>query len=291
MKSPLPKLIVATLVFAAGHLKDVTAADTFDRHSAYWLKQAAKQTKPSAGLSLEQAAKLKPLARNITSPCVVIKTDENNWTKAMLGWGFRKGKDKPIPVLLIERFVTYRGDRPNIAAASGKDIILFAGFAFNFDIGQVVPAGQGGDIEFTDKSVLQPTKPAELYPLNGSQIPAPQATDKYDPNGHAGVRPRDFSGTWNVNVDGRWKGQWELTVEDNRQAFGKYTSDKSKSTYEISGRVATTPHQIKLTIELANSRQTVDAFLWTTDKSTMAGTVTIAGRKFGFLATRQKNDK
>lgn len=280
--------LISLLIIGFGLPTDISAADVFDRHSMYWLKQAAKGKQPTVELSLEQAAKLKPLAKNITSPCVVIKTDEDNWTKAMLGWGFRKGKDKPIPVLLIERFVTYRGDRPNIAAASGKDIMLFAGFSFNFDIGQVVPAGQGGDIEFTDKSVVKPSKPAELYLLDESQIPAPRATDKYDPNDHEGVRPRDFSGTWDVNVDGRWKGQWEITVEENRQAYGKYTSDESKSTYEISGRVATTPHQIKLTVELANSRQSVDAFLWTTDKSKMAGTVTIAGRKFGFLATRNK---
>lgn len=280
-------VLLCLLLFAGPSL---LVADVFDRHTSYWLKQAAKADKPFDGLSLERAARIKTLARNISSPAIVVKTNEANWAKALVGWGFRKGNDKPTPVLLIERFVTYRGDRDDLTSAVGKDVMLFAGFSFNFDIGQVVPAGQGGDIEFTADGVIKPLGEAQLFALDGSQLPEANAAEKYDPTDHDGVLPRDFSGTWNVNADGRWYGVWELKVEENGVASGSYTSAESKSSYDIAGKVTATPHNIRLSIELANAQQAVDAYLWTKDKSVMAGTVTLAGRKFGFYATRQQDD-
>ncbi len=287
LQQPLVWTVAIFLSLAVGQPATVFA-DAFDRHTSYWLKQATKESKPLAELSLDRAIRLKTLAANVGNPCIVVKTNDGNWAKALVGWGFRKGKDKPVPVLLIERFVTYRGDRGDVSAASGQDIMLFAGFSFNFDIGQVVPAGQGADIEFTDKSILKPVGNAEVYGIDGSQLPAPAKDSKPDPNDHDGVLPRDFSGTWLVNVDGRWRGRWDLTVDDNRQAYGKYTSDETKSSYKIKGKIAALPHNIRLDLELANSQQKVDAYLWTKDKSTLAGTVTVAGRKFGFFAVRQK---
>lgn len=70
--------------------------------------------------------------------------------------------------------------------------------------------------------------------------------------------------------------------------LGKFVSDDTKSRYELYGKVYNVPHQAKLEIDLANSQISVDAFLFTTDKSTMGGTATLAGRKFAFVATRQE---
>jgi hypothetical protein len=183
--------------------------------------------------------------------------------------------------------VTYRGDRDGIANANGKEVMLFSGMLFSFDIGQVVPADGGADIELTDAGVLKPVGAAKLFALNGSQF-AVDAGAKPNPNDHEGVLPRDFAGTWKVTIDGRWTGVWEIAVDENRTVLGKFISAESQSRYELYGKVSNVPHQAKFEIELANAQLSVDAFLWTTDKSTMAGTAVLSTRKFGFVATRQE---
>jgi len=264
------------------------ALDTFDRHTTFWLRQATKDSQPIAELTSGQAASWKSLGRGF-SPCIIVKTHNGHWTKAMLNWGLKKGDEGKIsPVLFIERFVTYDNDRPDLAMASGKGVMLFAGFQFKFEIGQVVPEGQGGDIVFGDDKKLRPVGEAKIFALNGSALPPAEAGEKYDPTSHEGVEPRDFAGTWEVNADGRWTGQWNLIVEDDGAVQGSYTSDDSKSVYRVRGQVTGLPHRMTLDIELANTTQSFEAFLWTKDKSAMAGITTLAERKFGFYAKRAK---
>ena len=263
-------------------------ADVFDDHTAYWLRRATADTKPLESLAMRDSLSLKSIGRGIGSPCIVVHTDDDNWTKALVTWGFRKGTNgERVPVVLIERFVNYRGDRQTITTAAGKDVMLFPGFGFNFDIGQVVPEGQGEDILCVAEGVLKPAAKSELFVLNGPAIPEPDPTQRPDPTSHTGVLPTDFAGSWKVRIDGRWEGVWELDVEE-RRVFGRFISDETKSVYEIAGKIAALPHNAKLNIELANASQTIDAFLWTKDKSAMAGFMLMANRKLGFYATRIK---
>lgn len=263
-------------------------ADVFDDHTAYWLRRATADAKPQESLAMQDALSLKPIGRGIGSPCIVVHTDDDNWTKALVTWGFRKGTDgSRVPVVLIERFVNYRGDRQTLTTSAGKDVMLFPGFGFNFDIGQVVPAGQGEDILCVDDGILKPAEKSELFVLDGPAIPEPDPTERPDPTSHTGVIPTDFAGSWKVRIDGRWEGVWELDVEE-RRVFGRFLSDETKSVYEISGKIAALPHNAKLNIDLANASQSIDAFLWTKDKSAMAGVMVMANRKLGFYATRIK---
>jgi hypothetical protein len=193
-------------------------------------------------------------------------------------------------VLFIERYVTYDNDRPDLALASGKSVMLFPGFHFNFEIGQVVPAGQGGDVAFADDKKLRPVGAVQMFGLNGSVLPAAAPGEKHDPTAHEGVLPQDFSGVWQIDADGRWTGQWNLTVQDDGAVQGSYTSDESKSVYPVRGQVTGLPHRMTLDVELANTTQSFEAFLWTKDKSTMAGITMLAQRKFGFHARRLKEE-
>ena len=264
------------------------SADVFDRHAAPLVKKLADEGTATKELAMADAAKLKPLSANIGSPCLILKTDSGNYTKALVSWGLKKGKgtDKPTPLLLIERFVSYRGERLDLTAAIGKDVMLFPGFGFDFDIGQVVPAGQGADIEFSADAVLTCAAEAKLVVLNGSQLSPAEKSAKHDPNDHEGVVARDYTGTWKLNADGRWLGELDLKVNEGGRATGSFTSDESKNAYELSGQTGSTPHNLKLEVFLANTQLSVDGYLWTKDKSQMAGTVTMTGRKFGFVATR-----
>jgi hypothetical protein len=281
-------LIPATVVLIACAATSAVHADVFDNHTAYWLRRATTDAKPLESLAMKDSLSLKTIGRGIGSPCIVVHTDDDNWTKALVTWGFRKGTDgERVPVVLIERFVNYRGDRQTLTTAAGKDIMLFPGFGFNFDIGQVVPAGQGEDILCVADGVLKPTAKSKLFVLNGPAIPERDPTDRPDPTSHTGVIPTDFAGSWKVRIDGRWEGVWELDVEE-RRVFGRFISDETKSVYEIAGKIAALPHNAKLSIELANASQTIDAFLWTKDKSAMAGFMLMSNRKLGFYATRIK---
>ena len=279
----LSALIVALIACAATSVAD---ADVFDDHTAYWLRRTTSEMKPLESLAMRDSLSLKSIGRGIGSPCIVVHTDDDNWTKALVTWGFRKGTDgERVPVVLIERFVNYRGDRQTLTTAAGKDVMLFPGFGFNFDIGQVVPAGQGEDILCVDDGVLKPAAKSKLFALDGPATPEPDPTERPDPTSHTGVIPTDFAGSWKVRIDGRWEGVWELDVEE-RRVFGRFISDETKSVYEIAGKIAALPHNAKLNIELANASQTIDAFLWTKDKSAMAGFMVMANRKLGFYATR-----
>lgn len=281
------KTLLLTVIGFCLAAASTQAADVFDRHTTYWLKQVAKDTKPVATLAMDQAVRLKGLDQFQSSPCLVIKTNDGNWAKVQIGFGFRRGPDaKPFPVLLIERFVTYRADRDGATNANGSDVLLFAGFSFNFDIGQVVPSGQGGDIRFTEKSEIQSIDEAQLYAMNGSRLPKAKEGSKPDPRNRTGVLATDFAGTWKVNANGRWKGELQLNVENNGRSHGTYTSDESKSQYDVTGRISGSPHHMKLQLHLDNATQTFDAYLWTTNKSAMAGTTMLAERRFGFFATR-----
>jgi len=276
-------LVVA---FLAGGAPLLCAGDVFDRHTSKWLRKGIAEQEPLASLALKDAGRLTTLSADISSPCIVIQSNDGNITKALVAWGYRRSDDGLIPVLLIERFVTYRSNRGDAAAAAGENVMLFPGFRFNFDIGQVVPAEQGGDVRFNPQGELHPIGSAKLYTLNGSQLPPSQK--KPDTGKHDGVHSADFAGTWNISVDGRWDGELELTADDNRTLRGQYTSAKSKSTYRVTGRIAALPHHVKLVIHLDNAQQSIDAFLFTREKSVMAGYSTLAGRQFGFLGRREK---
>ena len=232
-----------------------SAGDLFDRHSLAELKLATKETQALTELSSAAAAKWQPLSAKIGSPCLIVQTNDGHWSKALVAWGQRKvkGREQPLPVLVLERFVTYRSDREGQTTANGKEVMLFAGLSFSFDIGQVVPSGSGADIEFTEAGLIKPVGDAKLFGLNGSRLPAADAT-KPNPNDHDGVLPRDFAGTWKVSIDGRWTGIWEINVDEQRTVLGKFVSDDTKSRYELYGKVSNVPHQAKLEIDLANSQ-------------------------------------
>ena len=71
-----------------------------------------------------------------------------------------------------------------------------------------------------------------------------------------------------------------------RTITGTFISDELKNRYEVTGQPGTLPHQAKFEVFLANAQMQIDAYLWTKDESKMAGTLTMAGRKFGFVANR-----
>lgn len=265
-------------------------ADVFDQHTSQLLRDVAEKTDGKTEIGLSDLHQLQPLSKTETTPAVVIRTSEGQWTKAVMTWAFRKTDTGLIPILTIERFVTYRDDMTDVTVASGENIMLFVGFAYDFEIGQVVPAEQGGDLTFTAEKSIQLLNGSKLWGLDGSQLATNSDEQGSDPNDHAGVLPTDFAGNWQVSIDGRWAGTLRLKIDSGRLLSGTFTSDETKSTYEVSGRVASPPQHAKLTIQLDNAEQNLDAYLWTKDKSAMAGISSLTGQTFGFYGTRTEKE-
>jgi len=283
-------LLIIAVLFAIP--SQAFGVDVFDRHTSYWVKDAFRNSEPVDSLSSGMAAGWDTLGPTITSPCLILKTNNGNWTKALISWGLKKDDEgNRIPVFVIERYVTFDNERQDLSIAHGKNVILFPGSLFNFDIGQIVPENNGGDIQFNDKKRIAPVAKAAMHGISGSRLPTEDKNKKYDPTAHDGVQPRDFSGSWMINGDGRWIGKLILTVDEDGKAFGQYISDETKSVYPVEGRVTGEPHRIDLKITLANTAQTIEGYLWTKDKSAMAGITTIVERKFGFYALREKEKK
>jgi hypothetical protein len=285
----MSRLLCLVILLSVSAPEWISANDAFDRHLAGVLEGVVGSVDPIKELSGRDAAGLRTLSAGITTPAIVVVTQEGNLVKALVSWAFRKSPDgaAPTPVLMIERFVTYDRARENQTLAAGKDVMLFPGFAFNFDIGQVVPAGQGEDVVFNDARKLATAGTAEMFPLNGSALPEDEAED-YDPTDHDGVLPRDFAGLWDLNADGRWVGTLELTYSEERGVTGEFTSEDTQSTYEVAGHWnPALPSRVKLMIAFPASTVEFVGHIWTTDKSRIAGTATMIDRDFGFVAKRR----
>lgn len=275
-------------VCGASLAPEASALDAFDRHTSFWLRTAVKDAMPLPEATQKQVEDLKRLDATLENPCLVIRTNGGNLTKALVSWGLRRTKDKVVTVLLLERYVTYTNGRNDVTSAAGTNVMLFPGFAFNFDIGQVVPVDSGADIVFTEGKTLKPVDKAEIFGLNGSAVPKAPA-GQFDPNANAGVVPEDFTGNWKLNTDGRWQADLQLSVDDEGTVSGKYVSAETKSSYALDGKITkTVPHRMKFLVDFGNSKQEFEAFLWTKDKSTLAGSTQIDTQRFGFLATREK---
>jgi hypothetical protein len=280
----------ALLVGVAGgalSVRSLWAIDAFDRHDASILQQAASSGSDLKEFTERDAAKLKPLSADLEGTCLVVETNRGNLAKVLVSWGFRKQPmtDKPIPVLMLDRFVTYERDKGDSTVANGKNIMLFPGFEFDFDLGQVVPAGFDADVQLTDKAVLRPLNSVKLHGVDGSKLPKIEAASaKRDVNV---ITPEDFSGVWQVDGDGRWIGEWDLIVNAQGDVTGKFLSAETQASYPITGEIGGVPNQIKLQVQFNNATQLIDAYLWTKDKSKIAGSFSLSDRKFGLMATRQ----
>src|SRR5262245_61968446 len=63
---------------------------------------------------------------------LVVKTNDGRWSKLLVQSARQKLDDKrSLPILLIERFVTYKEGEERAVVASSKNVYLFANFRLN----------------------------------------------------------------------------------------------------------------------------------------------------------------
>jgi len=280
-------------------LPGVCFADSFDNYTNPIL------AKIPAGDGVKELKKLTPaliLEHNRVLPgnsaaFVVVQTNDGLYSKLLVQTARHRLNDEArtqVPILLIDRFVTYREGHERTVQASGQNTYLFSGFRFNLEIGQVVPKELGGDLRFSAEVnpangkpdvFLEPLGKAKLYLLTK---PLPEATPKKGQKLIVGDKfeTRYFAGKYNLYDDGRRSGSLELTVDDDGEVSGAFYSDKDGRKYGVSGKVGTPKHSIQFTIKYPRTEQNFQGWLFTGDAKALTGSSKIEGREAGFYAVR-----
>lgn len=243
-------------------------------------------------LTMAAIAQLPNVLGGTRTPLIVVKTSEGNLARLLVSPAFRKpvgGEGEPIPVLVIEKLDTFESGPATNRIARCRDLVLFDGFRLDLDSGQVVPDGQGGDLQFLaagDGGIrLVAIKPAALFTLSKSPLPKAQATV---PSPGRTVLKGDFAGTYRLFANGQTTGQLELKVDEAGGVSGRLKSDQTGGSYKVTGQVdGAVANKIRFDVELPRARQEFDGFLFVEGKGGLSGSFGLLGRTFGFFAVRE----
>jgi hypothetical protein len=286
-------LAVLGLVLAAG----LGRADTFDEYTNPVLAKVpgADGVKEVAELTSEQILDNEEALPNLKGALLAVYTNDDRWSKLLVTAAAQKFPAKAgaeaeiVPMLRIERFVTFREASERAIKASGQNLSLFPGFHLHLEMGQIVPEKFSGDLtivetkprQFAVKSVGK----AKLYlitkPLTDA---APKKGPKLDFSGK--FEARFFNGTFKLSDDGRRAGILRLRVGDDNDVTGTFVSNLDGAEYEVRGSIAKPAHKILFTIKFPRTEQVYEGYMFTGDGKAIAGISKLEEREAGFYATR-----
>jgi hypothetical protein len=227
-----------------------------------------------------------------SSAFLVVRTNNGRWAKLLLTAGKQKISDeKSVPIVSIDRYVTFKEGDERAVVVSGSNQSLFSGFRFSLDLGQVVPEEMVGDLRFVvngDKNYTEPVGKAKMWLVT-----------KHDPS----IEPKKpgklvvgekfdasyFNGNYKLLDDGRRSGKLVLKVdEDGKTVNGAYYSDKDGAKYEVAGKIGTPIHSIEFTIKFPRTEQTFKGLMFTGDGKGIAGSSRLVDRESAFWAVREE---
>jgi hypothetical protein len=281
-------LAIAVVLAAAA----LARADAFDNYTNPILAKipASKSAEPVKQLTPAMMVQNSRVLPGITAAFVVVKTNEGRLAKLLVRPAAHKiSETDKLPIVLIERFVTFKEGEERTVVAAGHDVRLFAGFNFSLDIGQPVPPTLGGDIRFVvegGKQWLEPVGKAQMFlltehlreanPAKGAKV---AIGEKFD--------PAYFNGTYKLSSDGRRSGKLVLKLSANgKEVEGWYYSDKDGAKYEVSGTIGNPKHLVEFAIQYPRTIETFRGMLFTGDGRAIAGTSRLQDREAGFYAVR-----
>jgi hypothetical protein len=270
----------------------VARADAFDNYTNAILTKipGSKQAESVKQLTPEQLVQHSRAIPGATAAFLVVKTNDNRFARLLIRPAAHKiAEDRTLPILFIERFVTYREGEERTVVATGHDLRLFPGFDLNLDIGQPVPPEVGGDLRYVvadGKSWLQPVGKAEMYLVTAH---LPEANPKKGPKEVVGEKfdPAYFAGSYKLFADGRRGGTLKLKLAENgKDVEGWYYSDKDGAKYEVAGTIGNPKHLIEFTVQFPRTIETFRGMLFTGDARAITGTSRLQDRETGFYALR-----
>jgi hypothetical protein len=272
----------------------VGRADQFDYYTNPVLSKAAsdgalKEVKELTADQISDAAGALP---DSPSAVLVVATNDKRFAKLLVQTARQKiAGDKTAPLLLIDKYATFKGTSDRAVQAAGQNLHLYPGLRLSLDIGQVVPESVGGDLTVVadpkdpDGFVVKPVGAARLYAL---AKPIPGVVPKKAPKLVVGeaFETRFFAGQYKLHDDGRRTGVLKLEVNDAGEIGGTFTSDKDGREYEVQGKAGTPRHAVSFSIKFPATTQTFTGFMFTGDGKAIAGTTKMLEREAGFYAER-----
>jgi hypothetical protein len=283
------RLAVVALVFAvAGPGR---GADAFDLYTNPILAKVPRADGAVAvkQLTREQITDNDPTLPGCAGAFLVVKTNDNRWSKLLVQYARQKtAEGKAVPMVSVERFVTFKEGQDQAIQAASQNINLYPGFRLNLDLGQVVPEELGGDVRFVvdgDKSYLEVLGEAKAYLVTK---PLPEAAPKKGEKVVVGEKfdPKYFNGTFELRDDGRRSGKLTLKVNDEGVVTGTYASDKDGSTYDVRGHIGVPQHSVEFTVRFPRIEQTFKGWLFTADAKAITGSARLGEHETGFYAVR-----
>ena len=288
----LRRAVLAVGLLLAG---TVLRADTFDNYTNPILAKAI------AGNGVKEVKQLTPelicehndVIPEASATLVIVRTNEDRLAKFLMQTAYRQVDDVLVPVLVMDRFATFKDGTERTVQATGQNVQLYENFLFSADIGQVVPQRLGPDLRFVVKdkgegqfdSYLEPVGKARIFLVTKA---VPEATKKEPGKVEIGktFEPRYFNGKYKLYDDGRRSGTLVLTVGDEEEVTGFYYSDKDGEKYEVLGKVGLPKHSINFTIKFPRTDQTFQGWLFTGNGKAITGSSKMQERESGFYAER-----
>jgi hypothetical protein len=268
--------------------------EQFDYYTNPVLSKAASDgtLKEVKELSADQIAEYTGALPDSSSAFLVVATNDKRFAKLLVQPARQKvGGDKQAPLLLIDKYVTFKGTTDRAVQAGGQNLHLYPGLRLSLDIGQVVPEAIGGDLTVVagdkgpDAFVVKPVKDAKLYVVTK---PIPGVVPKKAPKLVVGetFETRFIAGRYKLHDDGRRTGTLHLEVSDSGEITGTFTSDKDGREYEVQGKAGTPKHAVQFAIKFPATTQTFTGYMFTGDGKAIAGTTKMLEREAGFYAER-----
>lgn len=288
----LRSIVCVAFLFVA--MPGLVWADAFDNYTNPILakvpgvKSVEKITKLTPELMVQNSRALP----GITATFIVVKTNDNRYAKLLVQPARQKVSEKEsVPIMLIERYVTFREGEEKTVTASGQNVRLFGDFRFNLDIGQVVPANVSADLRVVitkDDYYLETVDKAEMY-LITKHLPEANPAKAAKLVIGAQFEARYFNGEYKLYDDGRRSGTLRLKVLENGDVAGFYYSDKDGQKYEVTGKVGNAPaHQINFRVNYPRTIQEFIGYLFTGDGRAIVGTSRLQNHETGFYAVRSE---
>jgi hypothetical protein len=286
---PLAFVLAAFVV--SGLALPLRAADAFDHYLNPVLAKAidnetVKEIKQAPVKLLRENNRVLP---GVPGALLFVKTNEGRNVKLLVEPASRRaGPDKFVPILLIQRYVTFKEGEERAIVVSGQNVSVFGGFRLSLDLGQIVPEELGGDLRYVvdgDNIYVEPLGKAKLYlvtkHLPEATLAKPEKVVVAEP-----FEPKYFNGTYKLYDDGRRSGQLVLKVDEEGVVSGAYYSDKDGKKYDVHGKVGTPKHAIQFTVTFPNAEQMFQGCLFTGDGKALTGTSRMSEREAGFYALR-----
>ena len=280
--------LLATVALMAG--PPALHADQFDRYTNPILAKAAATpgVKEIKQLTPSLIADHDSVLPDHAGALVIVKTNEGRSSKLIVQSARQKVKNTALPILLIDRFVTYREGEERTIQAQGQNVHLFEGFQFNLDLGQVVPPAVGGDLRLVvdgRKVYAEPLGNAKMY-LVTKPLPLPETKTTAPAIIGEPFEARYFNGTYKLYSDGRRSGSLTLKVTSQGDVTGEFFSDKDGRKYDVVGKVGTPRQAIQFTIKFPRTKEIFQGWMFTGDGKAIAGSSRLEDREAGFYALR-----